>query len=92
VNYFLFDTLSAHYGGTGRSFSWDKLLEYDGTTPYFLSGGISLDSAEQLRQLDLPHMPYAVDINSRFEISPGMKDIDQISRFIRLLHHDIRND
>jgi len=74
VDYFLFDTKTAGFGGSGRSFDWELLKKYKLEKKYFLSGGISLENLELLKELDLS-MVHALDVNSRFEVSPGLKDI-----------------
>lgn len=81
VDYFVFDTKGAERGGNGISFNWQKLEEYKGNTPFFLSGGIHVDSAEAIKAIRHPQL-YAVDINSRFEIAPGLKNIESIKSFI----------
>ena len=80
-DYFLFDTPTPRYGGSGNKFDWKALSAYTGTTPFFLSGGIAPEDAEIINQLDFPQL-VAVDLNSRFETAPGIKDIDKIRRFI----------
>jgi len=80
-DYFLFDTPTPHYGGSGSKFNWELLSAYIGTTPFFLSGGIEPEDAAIFNQLDFPQL-VAVDLNSRFETAPGIKDIDKIRRFI----------
>ncbi len=83
-DYFLFDTKGELPGGTGKSFSWELLKNYNLDTPYFLSGGIS-----ESHLLDLEHFfttkysekCIAIDINSKFEISPALKDIEKLKRF-----------
>lgn len=82
--YFLFDTKGKEYGGTGHRFNWAVLSKYMGMTPYLLSGGIDEDMAEEIRQLNFKQME-GVDINSRFEIKPGLKDVDKVERFIHKL-------
>jgi phosphoribosylanthranilate isomerase len=89
VEYFLFDTPSAQFGGTGRSFAWEVLRDYNGSKPYFLSGGIGPDAVPRINALELEHMPFAIDINSRFEISPGLKDVENVSQFIRSIRRDV---
>lgn len=79
-DYFLFDTADASWGGTGRTFDWNLLKEYPSSKPFFLSGGIGIE------QLPIPDFVlekpiYAIDVNSRFEISPGLKDIQRIREF-----------
>lgn len=79
VTYYLFDTDSKAFGGTGKQFDWTILNELNIPLPYFLSGGIS---EENIRNIEtLSQKPLALDINSKFEISPGNKDIDRIKKF-----------
>ncbi len=85
---FLFDTEGAGYGGTGKKFNWYKLKNVQVGKPYFLSGGIEPDDAQKLK--DFAAQPeakalFAVDINSKFEISPGHKDLDKVKTFIQAL-------
>jgi phosphoribosylanthranilate isomerase len=80
VDYFLFDTQTPDHGGSGKTFSWALLENYKLNKPYFLSGGISLESVEQLKQINDPRL-YAIDVNSRFELAPGLKDIDKLKDF-----------
>jgi indole-3-glycerol phosphate synthase len=80
-DYFLFDTKTSQYGGSGKKFDWHILSSYKGDTFFFLSGGIGEDDAETIRQLRHPLL-YAIDLNSRFEIEPGLKDIGKITAFI----------
>ena len=85
VDYFLFDTKSDNHGGTGTPFNWEVLQSYKGTTPFLLSGGIGLESVENLNHFT--HAKLAgYDLNSRFELSPKVKDPIQISTFIKLLN------
>ncbi len=81
-DYFLFDTASPAYGGTGRQFNWDLLNGYQLQQPFFLSGGIGPDDAEAVKQWLHPAL-FALDVNSRFEISPGVKDIDKVAGFLK---------
>ena len=83
VNYLLFDTDSKAFGGTGKTFDWQILNEIEIPIPYFLSGGISLDNIHQLATIN--HQPLALDINSKFEIEPGSKDLEKIKIFKSLL-------
>ncbi|WEK18096.1 MAG: phosphoribosylanthranilate isomerase [Candidatus Pedobacter colombiensis] len=80
ADYFLFDTQTPDHGGSGKVFNWSLLEKYKLNKPYFLSGGIGLDSIEQLKQINDSRL-YAVDINSRFELAPGLKDIDKLNDF-----------
>lgn len=80
VDYILFDTDSKGYGGTGKSFDWSLLDSLDIPLPYFLSGGISRDNIGDLDTIS--HKPFAIDINSKFERTPGDKDLDRIREFV----------
>ncbi len=84
VDYLLFDTKCADRGGSGKHFDWSLLEGYHGNTPFLLSGGIGIDDAEELKRLNLPMMT-GIDINSRFETEPGIKDTDKIKTFINKL-------
>jgi len=81
-DYYLFDTNRKNaYGGTGEKFDWKVLNENKINKPFFLSGGIALEDAEKLKAFEHPFF-YAVDINSKFEISPGVKDLAAITTFV----------
>ena len=80
-DYFLFDTKTPLYGGSGKSFDWDVLSGYKGKLPFFLSGGIGPDDVERLRQFRHPFWA-GIDLNSKFEQSSGCKDAAMISAFI----------
>ena len=80
VDYFLFDTKTPLHGGSGQKFDWSILGSYDLEKPFFLSGGIDLEDLESVKALNIPQL-YAVDINSRFEIAPAVKDIQKIKSF-----------
>ncbi|CAM4229641.1 phosphoribosylanthranilate isomerase [Pedobacter westerhofensis] len=84
VDYFLFDTQTAEHGGSGKSFNWRLLESYILNKPYFLSGGIGLENAPQLQQIE-DNRFYAMDVNSRFELSPALKDIGKLNEFKKLL-------
>ena len=86
-NYFLFDAATPQYGGSGRKFDWKILSAYAGTTPFFLSGGIAPEDAERIHSFQHPAL-YAIDLNSRFEISPSVKDISKLKNFIRLIQNE----
>jgi len=83
INYLLFDTDSKAFGGTGKTFDWNILNDIEIPIPYFLSGGISLENVEDLKNIN--QKPIALDINSKFEIEPGNKDINKIIEFKTLL-------
>ncbi|CAD7796696.1 N-(5'-phosphoribosyl)anthranilate isomerase [Chryseobacterium aquaeductus] len=78
VNYILFDTDSKAFGGTGETFNWNLLNEIEIPFPYFLSGGISLENIKNIEFLN--QKPFAIDINSKFEIEPGNKDVEKIKK------------
>ncbi len=82
IDYLLFDTDSKAFGGTGKTFDWKILNDIEITVPYFLSGGISLENIHQLSTIN--HQPIALDINSKFEIEAGNKDLEKIKEFINL--------
>ena len=84
VDYFLFDTQTEGHGGSGKVFDWSLLDRYTGDKPYFLSGGIGLEQAEALKDIDDPRL-YAVDINSRFELEPGLKDLERLKEFKKIV-------
>ncbi|WDF45694.1 phosphoribosylanthranilate isomerase [Chryseobacterium sp. KACC 21268] len=83
INYLLFDTDSKAFGGTGQTFDWNILNYIEIPIPYILSGGISLENIHQLTTIN--HQPIALDINSKFEIEPGNKDLDKIKDFLPLI-------
>ncbi|WP_338731214.1 phosphoribosylanthranilate isomerase [Mangrovimonas cancribranchiae] len=88
VNFFLFDTKGKLPGGNGYVFNWDILKNYTATTPYFLSGGIGLDSIENLNSFfktSASKQCHAVDVNSKFEIKPGLKNGKSLTEFKSLL-------
>jgi len=88
---FLFDTKGPSAGGNGRKFDWSVLSAYAGPTPFLLSGGIGPADAEALRQLPLldgfpvEHCA-GIDLNSRFELAPALKDIHLLQDFIKTIH------
>nr|WP_067059385.1 phosphoribosylanthranilate isomerase [Mucilaginibacter sp. L294] len=79
VNYFLFDTKTPVHGGSGQTFDWGILDKYKLKVPFFLSGGLSLDNLEEVKKIKHPAF-YGVDLNSKFELSPGLKDIDKLTQ------------
>lgn len=84
VDSFVFDTKSDNYGGTGRKFDWDLLKNYQLLTPFLLSGGIKLEDALVLKNFQHPQC-IGFDINSGFEIEPGIKNIEQVKEFIHTI-------
>lgn len=81
VDYFLFDTKTKAHGGSGKTFDWKILEDYKYDKPYFLSGGIDLEHAEAISTIKDERL-YALDINSRFETEPGVKDVEKIKAFV----------
>jgi len=83
-DYFLFDTKTTAYGGSGERFSWDILKAYPFETPFFLSGGIGAENLEEVLEFiqKNPQLPvFSLDINSRFEVSPALKDVGLLREF-----------
>ncbi|WP_366183893.1 phosphoribosylanthranilate isomerase [Flavobacterium ovatum] len=75
-DYFLFDTKGKLPGGNGATFDWKVLESYPSSKPFFLSGGIGLDELEAVNEIMKTNLPiYAIDVNSKFEIEPGLKNI-----------------
>ena len=81
TTWFLLDTATKIPGGSGESFNWKLLKKYHWGHPFFLSGGIDLGDAEKILSLKHPSL-IGVDINSKFEIEAGVKDVEKVKRFI----------
>lgn len=86
-DYLLFDTGGGGYGGTGVAFDWELLSRYTGSAPFFLSGGIRPGDAGRIRSLRHPRLA-GVDLNSRFEAAPGLKDIALLTGFLNTLRYE----
>ena len=86
VEMFLFDTKCKCAGGSGEQFDWYVLEAYDGNIPFLLAGGIGPDDAKRIKNFHHP-MCLGIDINSRFETEPGMKDIQKLKLFISQLQN-----
>ena len=84
VDYFLFDTKCTCMGGSGQQFDWSVLDSYDGNTPFLLSGGIGPDDAERVKAFHHGKC-IGIDLNSKFELSPALKDINKLQEFIKEL-------
>ena len=85
---FMFDTMGAGYGGTGKKFDWSVLKNETIGKPFFLSGGIEPGDEEKLKEFSAEPVAkalFAVDINSRFEVSPGIKDMEKVKQFTKNL-------
>lgn len=89
VDYFLFDTQSIGYGGSGISFNWDLLQQYQLSTAFFLSGGLGLHNVQQF--LAVKHlMLYGYDFNSSLESEPGLKDRELVQLIIKRIKKNER--
>ncbi len=82
--YFLFDTKTPQHGGSGLKFDWSILDQYKGDIPFFLSGGISVEDVAAIKNISHPQL-YALDLNSKFELAPGLKNIELLEQFINQL-------
>ncbi|AGW86177.1 N-(5'-phosphoribosyl)anthranilate isomerase [Blattabacterium sp. (Nauphoeta cinerea)] len=80
--YFLFDSNTIYYGGSGKKFCWKKLYEYTFKVPFFLSGGIGPQDFNQIKNFSHSKM-FGIDINSKFEINPGRKDDLKLNAFMK---------
>lgn len=89
VDFFLFDAKGKLPGGTGEKYNWQILNKYQLNTPFFLSGGIKYTDSKDLSELILKRL-FAVDINSGFELKPGLKDSSQVGDFIEELRSSER--
>ena len=82
VDYFLFDTKGKERGGNGFQLDWSVLDAYPYKKPFFLSGGIGLKDVLAIQKIIDSNLPiYALDINSKFEIEPGLKNINEVKTF-----------
>lgn len=82
IDYFLFDTFTKMHGGSGKTFNWEVLKDYSLTKPYFLSGGIGPENIESALQIKDERL-YGLDLNSKFEISPGLKNIELLKTVLK---------
>lgn len=89
VDYFLFDAKGKSVGGNGEKFNWDVLDAYQGNTPFLLSGGIGPDDAERVNAFYHPQC-IGIDLNSRFELAPGLKDVAKLKEFMYNLNTEIQ--
>ena len=85
VDYFLFDTQTAAHGGSGKVFDWQLLENYELDKLYFLSGGIDIMHLEDIKSMT-DHRLYALDVNSKFELEPGLKDVDKLKEFFEKIN------
>jgi phosphoribosylanthranilate isomerase len=85
---YMFDTEGEGFGGTGKKFNWSKLKGMNMNKPFFLSGGIEPEDGDSIKEFVKEPVAkdlFAVDINSRFEISPGVKDMSKVRQFVQSL-------
>ena len=82
--YFLFDTKTVNYGGSGKTFNWNLLNSYTYSIPFFLSGGLSVENIQEVARIKHPAL-YGVDVNSGVEDSPAIKNIDGLKELIQIL-------
>jgi phosphoribosylanthranilate isomerase len=81
VNYFLFDTKTQQHGGSGQKFDWSILENYDLDIPFLLAGGISEQDVDLVKSLNINQL-YGLDLNSKFEIKPALKDVEKLRKFV----------
>jgi phosphoribosylanthranilate isomerase len=84
VDYFLFDTKTKIHGGSGETYDWGLLNNYKFDVPFFLSGGLSPENLVSVKEINHPQF-YGVDLNSRFELSPGLKNIEKLDVAFEML-------
>ena len=89
VDYFLFDAKGKSVGGNGEKFNWNVLYAYNGSTPFLLSGGIGPDDATHVKAFHHPKC-IGIDLNSCFELSPGLKDVAKLKEFMYNLNTEIQ--
>ncbi len=84
ADFFLFDTKGKLPGGNGTTFDWTILKNYKSEKPFFLSGGIGINELKVIEEISKTNLPiYAIDVNSKFEIEPGLKNKNLFSNFKR---------
>jgi phosphoribosylanthranilate isomerase len=86
VDLFLFDTKTKEYGGSGKTFDWDILDQYKLEIPFFLSGGIGPENIAEVKNITHPQF-YGVDLNSRFEVEPGLKNIEKLQQAFNIINN-----
>lgn len=87
ADYFLFDTKGKSVGGNGKKFDWSVLDSYQGETPFLLSGGIGSEDAQDVKTFHHPKC-IGIDLNSRFETEPGLKDITKLKQFLEAIRYE----
>ena len=81
ISYFVFDTVGKQFGGIGEKFNWKLIRDYKLNTPFLLAGGLELNDVSILKSIKQPAFA-GVDINSKFELEPGLKNIEKVKLFI----------
>ena len=84
ADFFLFDTATPDFGGSGKHFDWNVLNKYKEKKLFFLSGGIGIEDIAAIKKLKLPNL-WGIDTNSRMEVSPGRKDVNRVQILIKEL-------
>ena len=84
VDYFLFHNKCEEKGGSGKQFDWNLIEAYKGNVPFLISGGIGMEDVERIKAISHPLFA-GIDINSKFETEPGVKDVEAIKRFLEKL-------
>jgi len=84
-DFFMFDTKGENFGGTGKTFNWNLLKNYDQEIPFFLSGGLSTKNIQQVRELKNLNL-YSLDFNSQVESAPGIKDMAVLNSVFSILN------
>ena len=87
ADYFLFDTKGKSVGGNGEKFDWSVLASYQGETPFLLSGGIGPEVTQDVKTFHHPKC-IGIDLNSRFETEPGLKDITKLKQFLEAIRYE----
>jgi len=87
ADYFLFDTKGKSVGGNGEKFDWSVLDNYQGETPFLLSGGIGSEDMQDVKTFHHPKC-IGIDLNSRFETEPGLKDITKLKQFLEAIRYE----
>ncbi|MEY3541342.1 MAG: hypothetical protein RLZZ204_154 [Bacteroidota bacterium] len=86
VEYYLFDAMGKQYGGTGNKFDWKVIAEANIQKPFFLSGGLGPDDVADIQAFTQTNSNcFAIDVNSRFEVKPGIKNIEIVKTFAKRL-------
>lgn len=88
IDCFLFDTKSLAHGGSGKKFDWSLIKRYESDIPYFLSGGIGLEHLNEIKKMNDDRL-LAIDVNSRFEIKPGIKNINTLQTLFKEVKNEI---